>query len=261
MTSIRNRYLDEISNAWGYIPAWLPNRTVRLGDVGPFIAGGLDADGSLASFGIDFRSRQDANSSNLEYRTAKAVSIEWQSGVGLPSGESAELEINFARESALVVHLHAAVERRIDNLAEIKQRILELDRRSGWPSGRAVVVSVVHATNATVLISASKDARVRCEARVGEALGNLADPRLELRQTAERSMHTTIVSKGELTPLYQAMVLRRRPLGGRNVESAVRGHDNGGAASAWVNSVVDEDFTLCHTKELVASAEASTRPR
>jgi hypothetical protein len=136
------------------------------------------------------------------------------------------------------------VERRVGNLKELKRSILEIDARSGWEKHRAVIVSVVNAASSTVLISSGSDASVKCEARVGVALGNLADPRIALQRTASRSMHTALVSQGGLTPLYQALVMRKGLLGSRSMEGALRGPEAMDASDP-LREAIDDDFALC----------------
>jgi hypothetical protein len=236
--------MSEIARQWGYLVTWLPSRTVEPGQTGRFDGMQVDVDGHLRDQRIEFAISRDDSTTNLEYRSAKAVSVGWSASASTATGERAELDISFSRESAVVLDVHHAVEHRIDDLGRIKRRILELDRRSGWDKGRAVVVSVVWAERATVMIASARDAAVRCEAKVGEGLGNLADPRLELRLTAEKSMHTTIVSAGHLTPMYQAMILRRGLTGARSLQSALRGAESMDASDP-LRDAFDDDFALC----------------
>jgi hypothetical protein len=109
------------------------------------------------------------------------------------------------------------------------------------------VISVVTAAHATVLISSGRNGAVRCSATAGQALGNLADPRLGLGLTSKRSMHTTILAAGQLTPMYQALVLRRG-LRGSKVEQALRGAEAIDASDP-LRGAVDDDFALCAVSE------------
>ncbi len=244
MASLSESYMREIASQWGYLVTWLPSRTVRLGQTGRFDGIQVHIDGDIGQDGFSFSEDSDDNESELEYNSAGAVSFGWSAGAGLVTGERAEFEVSFSREKAIVLHLHGAVEHRVGKLKELKRAILKIDARSGWEKHRAVVVSVVNAASSTVLISSGQDASVRCEARAGEALGNLANPRIALQRTSSHSMHTALVSQGGLTPLYQALVMRKGMLGSRSLEGALRGPETMDASDP-LRDAIDDDFALC----------------
>lgn len=236
--------MREIASQWSYLVTWLPNRTVRLGDIGAFDGMKVNVDSSLDEKGISFSTDCDENASQLEYASANAVSWGWEAGVELTTGDRGNLEVHFSRERAVLMHLHDAVEHRIASLGNLKQQILEMAERAEWSHGMAVVVSIVRAQSSAIMISSGKTGGVLCEGKVGEALGNLADPRLELRRKSQRSMHTSIVSAGSLTPLYQAMVLRRGLFGSRAVQAALRGAETMDMSDP-LREAIDDDFALC----------------
>jgi hypothetical protein len=242
MTGIDEIYMREIATQWSYLPTWLPSRTVRLGQTGTFDGTKVNIESDLAAEGIAFSHEQDENESEMEYHSAGAVSYGWTAGAELATGERAQLEISFSRQNAIVLDACGAVEHRITNLEGLKKEIL--GREAQWPKRRAVIVSVVHAGSTTVLISSAADSSVTCEANGGQALGNLADPRLGLKRTASRSMGTTIVSEGNLTPIHQALVLRKGLVGSPSLEAALRGPETMDFSDP-LREAIDEDFALC----------------
>ena len=244
MRGVDEIYMREIAAQWSYLPTWLPSRTVRLGQTGTFNGTMVNIDSDLSDEGMAFSEEQDDSGTELEYHSAGAVSYGWSAGAALATGERAQLQISFSRANAIVLDACGAVEHRISNLKDLKKEILSRDRRSEWPKHRAVVVSVVHAKSATVLISSAADSSVTCEANAGQALGNLADPHLELKRTAVRSMQSSIVSEGNLTPLHQALVLRKGLLGSRTLEGALRGPETMDVGDP-LREAIDEDFALC----------------
>jgi hypothetical protein len=244
MASARDRYLSEIASQWQYLPTWLPGRAVRLGQTGVFEDGSVQVDDDISASGFSFTEDVDQSTSSLSYCSQRAVSWGWAGGAGSPTGERADVEVSFSRANAILFHAHEAVEHRIANLSELKSRILELDRKAAWAKNKAVVVSVVTARSTTVLISSSAGASVTCEAKAGAALGSLADPELGLKQRSARNMDTTLVAEGALTPLYQALVLRKGMLGGSQVKRALRGAD-ALAADDPLRAAVDSEFALC----------------
>jgi len=256
MASTSERYMREIATQWGYLVTWLPSRTVELGQTGRFDGMQVQVDGQISDDGLNIVASDDKSSTDLEYNTSKAVSFDWSAGASVATGERAELEISFSRANAVVLHVHEGVEHRVANLSELKRGILELDERSSWEKGRAVIVSVVVASRATVLISSGRSASVHCEAAAGQALSNLADPRVGLRQTSKRSMHTTILAAGQLTPMYQALILRKGVLGSRSVEGSLRGPETMDAADP-LREAIDDDFALCAVSAEPAGADGS----
>jgi hypothetical protein len=244
MSSTSVRYMREIAAQWSYLVTWLPSRTVKLGETGRFDGLQVQLDGDIGEHGFTIKETHDENSTSLEYATKRAVALDWSAGASVATGEQAQLDISFSASDAIVLHIHEGVEHRVSNLGELKRLIRELDGRAAWPKRQAVIVSVVKAASATVLISSAKGAAMHCEGKAGQALGNLANPRLELRSTAERSMHTAILAVGELTPMYQALVMRRDWKGARSLESALRGSETMDASDP-LREAIDEDFALC----------------
>jgi hypothetical protein len=237
--------MSEIARQWGYLVTWLPGRTVELGQTGEFDGIQVEIDSHVSDdLGLAVQTSSDPNTTELEYRSAGAVDVRWSAGVSTLTGERAGLEIAFTRENAVVLDLHRAVEHRIANVAEVKDRILEAERRSGWHRRRAVVVSVVAAQRATIMISSARDSQVTCDAEVGQALGNLANPQLGLALTSQKSMHTTLISAGELTPMYQALIMRRSLTGSRSFDKALRGLEAMDANDP-LREAIDDDFALC----------------
>lgn len=217
---------------------------MRLGQHGVFVDGTVNVDDDIASSGFVLDEDSDATTSSLSYSSENAVEWGWAAGAGVPSGERADVAVTFSRAHAVLFHAYEAVEHRIANLAQLKAHILELDRRAAWEKNRAVIVSVVAARSTTALISSSANAAITCDAKAGAALGSLADPAVGLKLRTARNMHTTVVAEGSLTPLYQALVLRRGVLGGSNLKSALRGAD-ALAADDPLRDAVDEEFALC----------------
>jgi hypothetical protein len=254
MSGIDEIYMREIAAQWSYLPTWLPGRTVRLGQTGTFDGTQVNVESDLANEGIAFSQEHDESETELEYHSAGAVSYGWTVGAAIATGERAQLQISFSRENAIVLDACGAVEHRITNLKGLKEEILTRDGRSQWPKRRAVIVSVVHAKSTTVLISSANDSSVTCEANAGQALGNLADPRLELKRSAARSMQTAIISDGDFTPIHQALVLRKGLFGSRTLEGALRGPETMDASDP-LREVIDEDFALC-----AVAARAADQP-
>jgi hypothetical protein len=244
MADARRTYLTEIAGQWKYLPTWLPGRTVELGQVGLFDGTEVDVDGDLSAHGFVIKVDVDQSHSDLSYNSKKAVDWDMSAAAGTVMGERVAVKVAFSRANAVLFHAYGAVERRIANLGELKALILALNRRAAWPANTAVVVSVVTAASATVLISSSKGASVTCDAKAGMALGNLANPSLGLKLSGTHDMHTAIVTEGNLTPLYQALVLRSTLLGGSRLRKALRATDSF-AADDPLRAAIDEDFALC----------------
>src|SRR4051795_4859405 len=123
MADVSKQYMREIAGQWGYLVTWLPGRTVRLGQTGRFDGMQVDIDRELADDDIAFQESQDNTSTDLVYRTAGAVSVDWAAGGSVASGESADLTIRFSRDRAVLFDVHEAVEHRIAGLSDVKQRI------------------------------------------------------------------------------------------------------------------------------------------
>lgn len=244
MSTAKQRYLQEISTEWGYLATWLPSRSVELGQTGLFDGKEVAIDDNIGRHGYEFTVDTDPSATNLAYSSSGATSIGAAAGASIATGECASVEVSFSRAGSILLHAYQAREERIREIHALKVRILELDQRAEWPPNQAVIVSVVRAERATVMVAAEKGASATCQVEVGDALGNLADPSLGLQLTSSRGMHTTVASQGPLTPMYQAMILKRSLLGGTSVRRALK---SPGATSADdpLSAVADNDFALC----------------
>jgi hypothetical protein len=110
MASPRERYMREIAKQWAYLVTWLPSRTVRLGQTGRFDGLEVQIDADISDVGFALAASHDQSTTNLEYNTGRAVTFDFTAGASIATGESAELQIGFKKDNAIVMHLHEAVE-------------------------------------------------------------------------------------------------------------------------------------------------------
>jgi hypothetical protein len=243
LSAARNRYAEEIASHLRFLAAWLPNRTIRLGSYGAFDGIAVEQDGDIQDLDFALDQDQDASTTELQFQSSGAVEIEPAVGAAAPAiGAEVSVSVRFGRAGATLLHLHQAREHRIAKLGDLKEQILDMSRKGNWPDRRAVVVSVVHAARSTALVASEKGAGVTFSANAGPVLANLADPALDLRLDVQSSMACAITSEGSLTPLYQALTLRRGVLS-TNLRNALRSRETLEPGDP-LSEAIDDDFAL-----------------
>ncbi|MFJ9736915.1 hypothetical protein [Streptomyces sp. NPDC101166] len=247
-------YVRELRKAFGFQATWFPDSEVRLGDIGVFRDGQFERKASLEEWGIGYQPRVRPGASPLyEHRSEGAVDV--SSAVTAAGGAPAVtagggIDVRFTRADAVLFRAVDCWSEEIENIAEIEAEMKERHRKKKWPGRHAVVTEVVHAGWTTVLISDSRtdSARLRTTADATALGWDALTARARLEWTGGSGVSTRILSQGELTPLYRARGVLRRPFGG----PSVRFMDEPGPGPAeaaqpgdpYVSDVDSETFAL-----------------
>ncbi|MER5713913.1 hypothetical protein [Streptomyces sp. NPDC002132] len=240
--------------AFGFQATWFPDSEVRLGDIGVFRGGQFERKASLEEWGIGWQPRVRPGASPLyEHRSEGAVDV--SSAVTAAGGAPAVtggggIDVRFTRAGAVLFRAVDCWSEEIENIGEIEEEMKARRREKKWPARHAVVTEVVHAGWATVLISDSRtdSARLRTTADATALGWDALTARARLEWAGGSGVSTRILSRGELTPLYRARGVLRRPFGGPSVrfmdepghgpEEAVQPGD------AYVGDVYSDMFDL-----------------
>jgi hypothetical protein len=221
MPSPHRQYTKELYDKFDYIATWLPTAPIKLGDVGIVAKSGFDQLTSLEKLDISFDVREGASIGQFSYATEGAVSVHFkaQGEVPPPLSQLMQAEagviIEMGRASATLFQAADARSRSIDDPASLGRRILDRYKLGEWDGHHFVVTEVMEAKAATILISSSADARVEFSVSGKATVGvlNLTDLDAGLRIEHKRNLHTEIVARGGLVPLFRARRVHRRYLG------------------------------------------------
>ncbi|MFF3849854.1 hypothetical protein [Streptomyces sp. NPDC002328] len=238
--------------AFGFQPTWFPDSEVRLGDVGVFRRGQFERKASLEEWGISWRSRVRPGASPLyEHRSEGAVDV--SSAVSAAGGAPAVtagggIDVRFTKADAVLFRAADCWSEEIEDIGAVEAEMKARHRDKKWPRRHAVVTEVVHAGWTTVLISDSRtdSARLRATADASALGWDALTAKARLEWAGGSGVSTRFLSRGELTPLYRARGVLRRPFAG----PVIRFMDEPGPADAaqpgeaYVDDVDSESFHL-----------------
>ncbi|GAB3901136.1 hypothetical protein ACFQ1S_00255 [Kibdelosporangium lantanae] len=221
MVAIYEAYTREMYDEYGYFAVWLPSVPLALGDVGTFAGHRFDKLTTLADLGISFRSSPTSRYADVEYSSSGAVSLAADGAVGVTrTAPMASLSITFSREGATFFQGSECTERSIDNLPELESALLPLCRSRTWRPDYVVVTRLVSTGPTMVLVSKDSGAQVKLSLDAdgqgtplpfAKAAGNFV-------MTAKSGLAASVVTPDGATPLFRVACMRRKLLGGRELE-------------------------------------------
>jgi hypothetical protein len=103
MASAGMTYLNEIHQRFAYLPTWLPNAKLQLGDVGVLRGEGFRQMTTLKELGVPFTTRRGAAALDFSYTSASGVALQMKAkgvvapGTTLPAAK-AGVEIKFRKQ-------------------------------------------------------------------------------------------------------------------------------------------------------------------
>jgi hypothetical protein len=204
-------YLNHIQRNTEYRANWLPDRPLKIGDIGKLEDGLFTLYTTLEQQNIKVRTRQSESSLNLDYTSNNSVNIEIDVATSNTGNSSINSVINgkvlitFNESNGVVFQMTGIKKEIIENLAEIEPEILEKYRRNEWPKEWVIINELIITDRATIIISTSNNNRIElgCSAPLEFAKNKLADPKINLTLLSERGSSTKIFGMKGLTPLYR----------------------------------------------------------
>jgi len=225
MAKAHAQYTRELRKRFGYCATWLPTVEVRLGDVGVLEGYRFERVATLADFDLDFEVRTDSATAQLDYTSEGSVSFRIKAAGEVPTAASAltqvdaGISISFSAEHAVLFQAAECTTSSIENRHRLALALLQRFEDGQWPKRYVVVTSLVRALRTTILISAGRDAGIDLRASADVSLGehSLADADAGLEIVSSRGVATRIVGEGGLTPLFQAIGVKKPFLRGARV--------------------------------------------
>jgi len=211
MTLPQRYYLEHMFENTGYRANWLPDRPLRIGDIGKLEDGLFTLYTTLEQQQIGYSLREGSSELDMDYSSKSSVSIETGVSTGdalslaLSTPVSGRVTINFTDSNGIVFQMTGAKKNVIENLADVEDAVLNKYTSGEWPKEWVVISEVVMTDHATIIISTSSNNKIElgCEAQIGFSQSKLADPKLNLTLISEKGSSTKIFAANNLTPFYQ----------------------------------------------------------
>lgn len=202
-------FLENMYQNTGYRANWLPDRPLRIGDIGKLDDGLFTLYTTLEQQNIAFLIREGASDLNLDYTSNDSVSIEFDANTGAVGQLSSHLEgkvvISFSNANGVLLQMSGCKKYVIENLAEVETAVLKKYSTNEWPNEWVIISETIVTDNVTIIISTSSNNRIEfgCSTTISLAQKRLADPSLNLKLISEKGSSTKILGANKLTLLYQ----------------------------------------------------------
>jgi hypothetical protein len=203
-------YLEHMCKSTGYRASWLPDRPLKIGDIGKLEDGLFILYSTLEQQQINCVVRESPSELGLDYSDKGSFSIQAKGATGnlldvTGAAVDGTLMINFAENKGLIFQMTGAKLKVIENLAEVEKSVLAKYKSSDWPKEWVFIAELVVTDNATIIISTSSDNKIElgCSAKVGFTANKLADPQLGLTVVSEQGSSCKILGAKGLTPFYR----------------------------------------------------------
>jgi hypothetical protein len=246
------RYTDEISRALGYLGTWMPQETLRLGDIGAMVNRTIEVSETLAALGVQFEERADENLGDWGFASSGAVTLSAETDLkaGVPATVPVGAiggELRFSHDHAVFFRMEEAHVRRIDNLDEVRDAILKLADAGKWKRDWLVVTQLWEAQRCTAMLAGSNDAsaRVVVHASALPGVNDVASGTARVAVAHHSGMDVDAVITGGATPLYRAHRVVRRVSGLKTKVVGAKGklEPGEGAASESKEANVLEEYS------------------
>lgn len=211
MTLPQEFYIKYLSGLTQYRVNWLPDRPLKLGDIGKLEDGLFTLYTNLEQQGIKFATEENTSTLDLDYTSSDSASIHFEIDASsaitpnlLPKGK---INIQFSKKNAVVFQMTKGKVQIITDKADLENEVLQRYQYESWPKEWVIVTELVITDEATIIISTSDQNSIEFACDVPGALINipLADPSLNLKLVSETGSSTKILAANHLTPFYKVM--------------------------------------------------------
>jgi hypothetical protein len=208
MAAASKMYVKGMFQRFSYLAAWLPNTTLRLGDVGLQRGQEFKQMTTLGDLGISFRVRTGASPVDFTYTSQSGVSVKpkvaAQAGAGamLPSAQ-AGISIEFSEDGAFLFHAVGCSVDEIEDKEALGRAVIAAIKAGNWNSDWGVVDTLVRADSATIVVSNSHKAALELSAKAPVAPANLASLDAGLSVSSQSGDIIQFIAAKGLAPLFR----------------------------------------------------------
>lgn len=227
------QYTKELYERFGYLATWTPGTPVAIGDVGEMDGNVFRRVSSLKLMQIPFSVRKDTGREDLLYTSESGVKMNFKAaGTPVIAGSSlvtqkAGVTIDFQKGAGVVFVARGCQSPSIEDQISLGKEIIRRYNTNGWDKKYVVVTEVVQADSMTAFISESSGGKIELIAENSLNLGtvNLADFSANFSVGASSGIHTQIIAKDRLTPLFRVRKVKVSFWGGVSFAKEKSLHD------------------------------------
>jgi len=208
MAAASKMYVKGMFQRFSYLAAWLPNTTLRLGDVGLQRGQDFKRMTTLGDLGISFRVRTGASPVDFTYTSQSGVSVKPKvaaqatAGAMLPSAQ-AGISIEFSEDGAFLFHAIGCSVDEIEDKEALGQAVIAAIKAGNWKPEWGVVDTLVRADSATIVVSNSQQAALELSAKAPVAPANLASLDAGLSVSSQSGDIVQFIAAKGLAPLFR----------------------------------------------------------
>lgn len=211
-------YVREMKQGFNnYLPTWVPQTRLVLGDIGTRDGATFVGWSSLKSLGLSadqFGATPWGPPSPMAFQSKDGVEVSFKAGAELakvaPTISDAKFgaEVKFGKQGAVVFSLKDARVRRIEDGLALRKTILDLYNRGLWEENWMLVSEIVQAASATILISDSAQSSLvlKSEAQVND----IVDLSANVSAVFSSGAQIRFVAEEGLTPLFRAVKVKQK---------------------------------------------------
>lgn len=228
MESLAKIYTGELLREEKYLANWLPNNPIKLGDIGDFQDNCFIVKANIADYNVAFEKIEGTARGDINYSSSGGVTISTKaSGSLLPNAPflkeaDAGLVVEFSKDKAICIK---SVNTRVDtikNKIALEADMLRLYKDNILKKKRAIITEIVYAESATILISASKNAKIELKASASIAPAaniDLGDASLQFSVPFKKELAQEFITQSGLVIFYRAMAVNDGIFSGPRVVS------------------------------------------
>ena len=234
-------YQREMHSNLGFFATWLPADQIEIGDIGMLEAGRFRRTSSLGEMGIKFDPKSSNSSQNLQYTSTKGTKVTTDVSAAVTAVVKAQIAIDFSRQGAFVFHASGVRAQRLENRAEVGEKILKAYRNNKWRLEWLLVEALHEAEQATIIVSEDSSAGLVLVASAEAPISavSLADPKISLSVASTHGKIVQVVGSKQLHPLYSCLLLKHPVLNSPSVEPA-RGSSTVGEQLPFARPSIDD---------------------
>ena len=209
-----------------YFCAWLPNHTLKLGDVGILNGKFFTQVTTLDKLGIPFEVREDDSPTPMDFTSDSGVSFSFKLGgetnaelTSIPQAK-AGIGISFGKQGSFVVKAEKTYEPSIEDSASLQKAILSAAKNKTWDRRWAVIYRIVNAPTATIIISNSAESNIELAANssVSAAELDIGNANLELGIRKKTGDVFHMINAENVSPFFRlARIKKKFPFGKSHV--------------------------------------------
>jgi hypothetical protein len=208
MKSTGETYLEAVYQRFLYLGTWMPNASIRLGDVGVQQKAHFKQMTTLQGLGIPFRVRSGTNAVDFSYTSQAGLSFRTKAkgdvaaGTTLPLGE-AGIALEFSQRGAFVFQAADCLVNEIEDKAAVGEAVIKLFEQGRWDAEWTLVDTIVEAATATIIVSNSESGALELIAKTPVQLSELASVDAELTLSSQSGDIIRFIAAKGLTPLFR----------------------------------------------------------